>query len=292
MALTQAVNGNYASVADVNEFFDLLNGVSSTITTTTQGTTSQPPFQALTPSGTGVQDFIEGAISGDTGPRIALGVDFTHSGYGTFATGVGGSVTGRFYATSNGWRCDQTLSLSGTFTASSDLQATTVTASSSVTNSGTISAGSGSNSCNQIANGGTWATSTAGAVLGFGDDVGNSAVAIAPSGPSGAGRNFALGVTNGSGVELTVATFNSDGTTTLSGPLTFLNHGSIAEIVMVGGSGNATVSHGMGVSPANVSVCGHNSSAGVYTWWNSGSSTFSVATSGGGSWTAICYKDV
>lgn len=294
MSLTKAVNGNYASVADLNQFLDLFNGVSSTIQTTTQGTASHPPLQAITPgSGSAFQPVFSGQVSGDGSPRIGLGVDFSHSGYGAIRGGNGGgSTTSLFYATSNGWRCDQTFTLAGSFTSSDTLQATTITASSSVTNSGAITAGGGSNATNAIASGGTWATSTSGATLGWQDDTTNSALGLAPAGPSGSGRALTLEVTNTSGSQLSGVVFNADTTTGLAASFNFPGTGSWSAITFVSGSGSGTFSHGLGVAAWVTHVCGENNTAGVYTWYNSGSSTFSVAASNGSGWTATLIKDI
>ena len=287
MSFFTSVNGQYASVADINQFVDAFNGSVVPVSLPVQvlGTATQPPWQAILGphvSG-GVHDFIAGLV-GTTGVVGFAWRDYL-DGYGNIWFSNGTANYPSLYGYSGGWRSDASVTAGSTLTVNGTATVGTLTVNGNMTVAGNLSVGGGSTNLTVtgILNGGLWYTSNQS--MQFADDPTNGWINVTPTG-SGA-RGLHIQSTTGSGATVDNFTVNSDGSVTFQGSVA-LTTNSLGSLTYVTGSGNGTFSHGLGTAPSFIQGSQFSASTGgvnTYAWFGS-SSTFKVTAST--SWRAVC----
>lgn len=290
MGFTTTSNGNWASAADVNQFFDAMNGTVQNTIITRGSATRIPHAPTVAHNVTTNDTYLSGSIAGDAFGRAAFYGDNLHGGYGGFLASAGTSATASYmYGTAGGWRTDQALVQgSGFFTSTLTVNGTSMTVSGGLAaNAGTVTAGAGNPTCNAVQAGGTWKTSTANVTLQLTDDTGGQNVILSPKTGNSTSHSLVLAGRDSGGNNQDSLVCAPDGSTTFNGQLYFGTNGTMSTMKIVSGSGGGAVSHGLGAVPRPACVTsGNSTSAANQTVWNVGSSTLQV--NGSGAWYVLC----
>ncbi|MGZ6281709.1 MAG: hypothetical protein ACXWQ5_00180 [Ktedonobacterales bacterium] len=132
-------SGNPTLASDINQYANILNGsVAGTVTLLAPNSTTTPLLALLPSAPAGDTSVMYTSVSGDATSRMTTYIRGS-DGYGGITAGAGPTHTAHWYATSSGWKTDESIVVATNLTVNGSTSIAALTASGNASVGGNLS---------------------------------------------------------------------------------------------------------------------------------------------------------
>lgn len=137
-SFSAVTSGNPTLASDINQYSSILNGTTAGSLNILSATANGTTITTTQPSApTSDSTVIGSVVSGDATTRMSLYIR-SSDGYGGITAGAGPSHTAHWYATSSGWKTDESIVVSTNLTVNGSTSIAALTASGNASVGGTL----------------------------------------------------------------------------------------------------------------------------------------------------------